>query len=706
MKSMVNLARRFFLGDRATPHNTLKSWLGWLWTGVDTDKSDKGNTKWALLYVTIAAILFSLIPLGINRSGSEGRPLSVGAGFIIGFVIFSVMARRLHSTSDCEKLSMAHLMDRCRSDAVGRSSVIGPLALTSIAGFSYVAFSWSTTYVDTAVSAALYEIWPMLWFLAMQYIDRKRYGPHTSGTASWSTYGLLLMGFPAIALVVYSSSKTHMTDVETSVSLFGILLALAAPITGALVASNLLFVDRVLYGRSQKISNSRIEAEFEGLKVYEVEESVSIAGMIVTHIAIAPVTVALAIVEVGSPSAVVSKEFLSGVVIGFLAAGPAGLLLRRAHLVSSRREIISLQYLSPLLALLWLDLTLGIDIVRIDLLIFGTITIIAINILLNSDPEAKDEPKQSRRERQETTISMSDGVETSYQLDAPGRIQPRYGLKSLVLSLLYFGMFVYFRDDIFGKVDFGWDGGNYWAVLALASTVFALLYAFRLTRVESLILAEDYRTLSLARRIELLPRTAFGLSGELYDRSTILRSIRKLNRANSLDDYREAYFQVHRVFQTLANRISNNEIILGVEEKGEIREILTEIDALAHGRQNAHEFAERIALWLIGATIVTLALFVPPESSQVALLLADTFAILLGAVVVFLLAHLSDASRSRADELLMEKDPSWTDQPDGLYVRFRDDRDVAWQRIFSSVLVLGIVVTLILLMAWDRLSVG
>lgn len=657
---------------------------------------------WAIIYVSGAALLFSLMPLVIDQSGSEDRPLAVGAGVIVGFVICSSIVRRLHPTSNCSDLSMVSILRRCCSESVGIRFIVVPLALTSIAGMSYVAFSWSTSYLDTAISATLYEIWPMLWFIMMQYIDKVRRGPHKRIVASWPTYLLLLMGFPAIALIVYSSGTAPAPGIDVSLSFTGLLLAFTAPVTGALVASNLLFIDRVMYGQSRDGQGDWKSEEFEDFETTEIEESISIAGMIITHSAILPLTLPLAIAEARDPYVVVSQAFFGGIAAGCLAA-LAGLLLRRAHLVSNRREMISTQYLSPLLALLWLYWLVGIDVAEIDLLIFGTLTIVSINMLLNADPENQEQHAE-RSQREAKTMASTQVSNASSQVESAGRIQPRHGLRALVVSLLYFGMFVYFRKEIFGSYDFGWEGADYWAILALASTVFALLYAFRLTRVESLISNEDYRTIDLAHRIESLPKVVFDSDPESTSKRSLLRSVRALNCANKLSEYKSAYLEVHRFFQVLVNRISDDSSRLDRNMQREISEIRTELDALANGRQNARELAEQIALWLIGGLVVALSLFVPHRSSEIALMLTDTFAILLGSVVVFLLAHLADVGRSRADELMIEKNPDRDDQLDGLYVRFRDDADVTWRRIFASVIIVGIVATIVCLLVLDRLS--
>lgn len=56
-----------------------------------------------------------------------------------------------------------------------------------------------------------------------------------------------------------------------------------------------------------------------------------------------------------------------------------------------------MQYLSPLLALVWLALFSGITILRIDLLLLGTVTVVAINILINLDPETARQDEAARQ---------------------------------------------------------------------------------------------------------------------------------------------------------------------------------------------------------------------------------------------------------------------------------------------------------------------
>ena len=265
---------------------------------------------------------------------------------------------------------------------------------------------------------------------------------------------------------------------------------------------------------------------------------------------------------------------------------------------------------------------------------------------------------------------------------------------------------MYFRDELLSTPTLVWsDNGSYWGVLGLASTVFALLLAFRLTRIESLLLTEDNRTFGLIRRIEMIPDEHLGNADEKYSKDLLLKCIRRLNRASRLSEYRAAYNDANVVFQDMVSRLSSGELVLSSEDKREISEMRTELDVLAYGRQQAREFAERMALWMIGMTIVALSMGVPVEVSDWARMLSEAFVVLLSSIVVYLLFHLADMRRSRADELLIDKDRNWNESfPDALYVHFRDDTDARWQRAFAGIVVVGVVVTVVVALASIRLT--
>ena len=654
--------------------------------------SDLDETTRALLIVGLSALLYSLVPISIDVSGSSGAPLTVGAGVLIGHVLATHIGRYSHR--QFRPIRYRQIVRRCFDEHVAVGSTLLSLVMLGLGGLGYVFFVWSTRYIDTAVSSSLFELWPMTWILAFHYIDRARRRTTEYSIVPLSSVVLMLLQTGAIALVVFSTTSSAGSGNGVSFPALGIALGIASPVFAAFTAFSFQAADRLLYGKSRGPQDDWNLLKNADSDRKRVEESIVHGSVVLSRGCVSPIVLIVATVDTGFPAAIFSRSFVGGILVGLVLSGPAGFLVRRANMISSRREIIALQYLSPILALGWLAWGTDIDVTRMDFLILGTVSIVALNMLINADPEKK-------RSREVADDRTSDERSSA-------TIQERYSLKGLVVSLLLFGMVIYFRDELMTGQDMSWsENGSYWGVLGLASTVFALLLAFRLTRVEALLLAEDYRTLGMVRRIELLPDEVFGDDDKGESRNSLLKFVGELNRASRLKEYRGAYNDANRTLQEIANRIRNMETGIANEQRIEIGHLRTELDALAHGRQQAREFAERVALWLIGATIIAFCLAVPSESSGWSRLLSETFVVVLSAIVVYLLFHLADMRRSRADELITDKSPDWgEDLPEGRYVRFRDERGTRWQRIFAGVTVLGAVSTVVALLAWSRLISG
>ena len=672
-----------------------KSRFAWIWTGA----SQRDGVQFSLLFVCTLALVSSLVPLAINKSGSEHSPLLVAAGMTTGSTIFCLLLRRSLPTSLCKDLSLSSIISRC-CYGVGFRSVMGGLLLTLVARLSYAAFAGSTVYLDTAVSASLYETWPIMSVVVIHQIDKARHGSVSSSANLRSIYPQLFVGLLATILIIRSSG---IPTFQLSGSTIGLLLALLAPLTGVLIAANHLFVDRVLYDRVSGSMDDWARSKCEEFGVENVEESIRLAGMIMTAGVVGPILIVAGVIHAGTPSVAECGAFIGGLLIPLIGSSTRR-LLRRHDPTDTRRDIASIQYVYPLLSLLWLHLFVGIDVALAGWLVLGTFAIVTVTVLGFFDPERYDANAMSGREAAETTISAG-GLASTTSIPGPmGDIQQRFGLKALVTSLLFIGAFVYIREDVVDSKHFVWNGDYYWEILGVVATVFAFLFAFRLNRIETVISAEDYQALSIIRRIESLPNRAFHPFSRSLKRETILEWVRELNRASNPDQYREAYEGLYAFFQELTLKMLDGRLQMSSEEQQEVIEIRIELDALAHGRQQAREFTERAALWLLGGAIVLFTLMVPTASAPIAELMSATAAILLGSVVVFLLFHMADISRSRANALLVWRDPIKDSLATGLYVLFRDNQSVGSKRVLSIVIVFGTVIALICLLAWDRLS--
>ena len=672
--------------DTAEALGRLQSWFAWIWTDISTHSQGSRNDKITLGYVAIVTAVFSLFPLAINIAGSGYQPLEVGSGVVLGITIFFIVARRLHPISD---LSIRAVIRQCRMRTPRRTTLL--IIALSLAPISYFAFVLSTALITTATSTAIYATLPILWFTLASHIDRYRVGPSEHPVISWETHILIILTPLAGYLLVIASQlidDPFYQNVDAAV--FGTILAVAAPVLGSLAVSNLLFVDSFL---SSIVDGPSKDRRLQHFKTHQLEEYVAATGVAVGG-AFASIACAVLLAYVFWESYVLLPGILTGGLVG-APLGLAILLMLRVHFANARQEIVSLQYVSPLLALFCLANTIGIDVRRMDSLILGTLFVVVISMMIYTDPPNTEESSRTRRTKP-----------LDRPLGTPYRTPKRHGLRVLVLSLLLIGILVHYRNEIFFWYE--WPAGVYWPTLAVVSTVFALLYSFRLRRMESLLADENRQTAELIRRIEVLPSVLF--HDQYQTRKMLMRSVGKIGNETAIGAFQRPYLEAHQFFQQLARRIATHHLTVTLETQREISTIRSKLDALSYGRQRDHDFAEQIALWLIGTSIVVLTLFPPVWNSWDAgvaygnvSILTDGVAIVLGAVVCFLLVHLADIARSRNTELFETRYEDSQFLPDELRIRFRPDENTMWRRIFVAVLISTIIITIVTFMAWKRL---
>ena len=344
-------------------------------------------TTRALILLGVAVVLYSAIPVAIDLSGSSGSPMAVGAGILIGYTVMTHTGR--HSHRGFRPVSYRQVVRRCFDDHVFLPSVCLYLGLTMLGALGYVFFAWSTSYVDTAVASSLFELWPITWMLAFRFIDRTSRSASENRAIPLPTIVFMILGGCSVALVVYSTANTEGAAGHVSLPVFGIILALLAPVLTAMTAFSFSFADRLLFGKSRDpMDNWHILASL-GADRRTVEESIVHAGITLSRVSVVPVVLALAVADVGLQPAIFSRPFVGGLSVGLLLNGPASYIVRKAHVISSRRQIISIQYLSPVVALLWLWTWTDIQVGRMDLLVFGTVIVVVLNVLINAGPSLK-----------------------------------------------------------------------------------------------------------------------------------------------------------------------------------------------------------------------------------------------------------------------------------------------------------------------------
>ena len=320
-------------------------------------------------------------------------------------------------------------------------------------------------------------------------------------------------------------------------------------------------------------------------------------------------------------------------------------LLRLANLMKTGPGVNALMYVAPVLGLGWLAWFTDIELLRSDLFAQGAFLIFALNVIIQMHPDA---------ERDYTRFSV----------EAPRGV--RLGFTSFILSLWGFGALVYLRDEWMGDSTLYWASNDYWTLVGLSATIFALILGFRLARLTSRIAHEDAITLELLRDCEQL------INAGVVPPDTIA-ALSKLDTAGNKEllgaynDFRDIITGAKRKAFISS---SDSRTLISVEKK---------LDAIAHSKQLGRDVVELISL--TGFAAITIAIGVLARPINPATVdeawsgwLVEMFTIVFVATIAFLCTNLFDIRRERESPLFVavkERDDEY-----GVLMRYRSERAV------------------------------
>ena len=383
-------------------------------------------------------------------------------------------------------------------------------------------------------------------------------------------------------------------------------------------------------------------------------------------------------------------EFWDAVIafgIGSVLFGVGGIAHRVASSITSEVRIHSTLYLTPVLALILLAVFTSVEVARLDLFMLGASLTTVLIFLIQIDPE-----RGHSREH------------ASGEADA----RQRFGFISLVLSVWFSGTLIYLRDEFMPESWLSWSPGDYWAILTLSATVFALIFGFRVSRLSSRIDKEDDDMLSIYRRAELL------VSIRVVD-SSILKHLIELDRAHPSAVIEMAYQGGVSETSALERAYTNVlQDLYGAKQKwsyAESPELFVEITAIEIGvdrvvnsKQQGRDFAEFVSLMVFAIITVILGVSSRPAGLMTSTsswqgMLTEVFSILFVSTIAFLAINLFDirasrdlplvGSRSRVsvaaveqnDSSSMQRHEAWNPVPSSLHFRYGEN--VRFQRQIS-----------------------
>ena len=456
----------------------------------------------------------------------------------------------------------------------------------------YALFSASARFIDVSISAVLFELWPILMIvLIARLLPDEGYRKNLRGI-----FPFLAVAFIGLYFVVASQTGGLQFDGGASYRLvIGISLALLSVVAGSLAAFTFRWgrdlAERLLAGST--VGYDRISLYLFG----------SIAGFAGVNLFGAGLSWGIGFAfgeNIGAAA------LLSAVVVGLILHGVAAVSFRRSNLTTNNLGVNALAYLIPILSLAWLGLFWEIGVARLDYLIIGTAAIGAVNLLINFEAE---------------------------------RLR---GFKALVISLWVCGTLVYLRD----KASWGWtaQADGYFDILFLSATVFALILSFRTVRLASRTQEEDNRAFRIFRELEELARRGVILRwGDAAAFEHILTIDQKQGR------------ELERAYTTARRALNDALPQTNGPEREKLLTLSTELDRLAHSRQQGINFGEICALFIFAGLVVGTALLSRPAAvSGLTGFLVEMFAMLFPAVIIFLAFNVLDLQRDRVSRILQK----------------------------------------------------
>ena len=580
-------------------------------TATTSGIASAGENRRPLAYMIVAVAAFSLVPLSISWFDAASSPF-----LFTGIWRFGVSAGCLAFLC----LLYWPLLHPRNLRILLRLLLDWRMALAIVGNCEYALFSWSTAFVNVSTTTMLFGARPIFMILFLSLLFKQSAHFDTPDVAKLGTLGMLGVGVVGVVFLLSSETGVFLSfgDTVPAEMATGIGLAIGAIVLGSFQAFGYSWGADASGKLEQEIQKrgSTVQDELRGAGKSLV------LGCVVASFFISSLGASLISLCVGwggndtiAPNTAVGA-FVSGMVVNLVA----GIAWRQANVTTNNLSINVIAYLVPILSLVFLLAFSQILVERFDYLIIGAGAIVAANLLVTFQTEI------------------------------------RWGFKSLILSLLGCGTFVYFRDSIFaffGIQDSEWTILGYFGGVGLSATLFTLLLAFRVATLVSRSNTEEGHAFSVFRKMDFLVQQGV-INPEV--RECIVRIDAPRNEV----DLKEAYYEAR-----------NHITAVGPMEDG-LRQMLnsaeSELDLLVRSKQLGLVLGELFALIIFAGITVAVTLFLRPSEEQSFIrFMMDVLAMLISAVVIFLTVNVWDLHNERGVTQLERRE----DQGDYV-VRFPD----------------------------------
>ena len=672
-----------------------------------TNPGDQRTGKAVRLYL-IAVGIFSWLPLIVSYRSSSISPLNFfGTWMFTGGLVCAIFATRWdqglqrshQSPRSGSRFGVAqttrfHLRDRLKWDSARPDSdtirervfSYGFLFLWFFSTLDWLLFERAVNTSEPASATVIYELNPSLvvillwlWPVSASIYDSDSTSD-TINTANASRFRILLNKLP---LILLSGAGVALVALGQAPS---ITFASIVAVSGYAVAAAVM-------GAVSAASSNRLPHWLGLGDLAPNERATIIMYMKSRHL----MAIGLLSIAVGSAYSLVNGNpiVFSSFAIPAIGGAIGGLgdyyYFHSNQLRASEPWINSLYNLTPVLALVWLTAASHVDVLKLDWFVLGAATVVTANTLLHLDPEGAE----------------SKSPDQQYHDKVRG-----WAYRSLVISILGAGAFMYFRDDLLPNDWQKWAFEEYWGIVALSATVFVLILSFRISRISEQTRNEDTLMLELHRQaehyiaehiLEPCPGKALGeqLCRKPKSASTDCDLLWHLQQANrSAETYRmtKHYFASRRIVAAAIQK-QNATSAASVALRQELYEYQARLDRFANLRQSGREFAEVVSMVIFGGLTVFVALFLRPNSrtgtpeSWVGFA-TELIGMAVASAVAFLVFNLFDKQGERDTSIIRAVSRSAREkegQPPGWWLNIAVYQDVTWHRRISSAIVIAVV---------------
>ena len=659
--------------------------------------SERVTNKTAGGAIFLAALLYSLTPAIIHYTAQGSNPFYFNAIYLVAhsLVLLVVLVvgkiRWIDGTSPTPitykslfRLMLLYFRRERRSDKQQETAVTidsaklkqplsllkSPLVWLFLSNFQYAFFAWSTQYVETAIASTIYELWPAIVVYGLMRhahtdkLYRTRPDPSIAAELSRSTERKVLTVFASIGLIFmlgsqHDGSIKSPLELLTFESLLGILLAIIACTLGVLNVLSSLSLGQILFyyvvdGSATGSSWLKETPGDRSAKDRRILLWLTLFGMIAVRVAVVPASVISGLLMSDNVNTISGRGILGALVLA-VALATATVLLRIGNIGSDNPGINALFFTSPFIALFIL-MGIGITLPRFDLFLTGAALILAINVLMQIKPDEERDFERLGKERQQG-----------------GRL----GFTVFILSIWVFGTAVLLRDKVFPKTRLIWTLDEYWSLLALAATIFALILGFRVARLSSRLAQEDEMMLNLFRDCEDLVRQG-RIDPAVLDTLMTMDTARPRELLETYNSVRE------KIRESLRQDDNGNNAVAAVQKQ---------LDLVAHSKQQGRDIVELISLVAFAAVTAGIGLLARPNELIAAHtwsgFLSEVFIVLFVSTVVFLCANLFDIRRDRQIPLIVQ--PKELDGDRVLF--FRHKRSLSVQHIAAIAVSIAMTIT-------------